>query len=58
MSFPEETKGRFRKRAVLANVPLFLFFVPRSVFVSLVRVLVVPSFFFFVPLFRVWGSSP
>ena len=27
----EETKGRFRKRAVLANVPSFRFFVPGNI---------------------------
>ena len=39
--FHRETKGRFRKRVVLANVPPFLFFVPGEH-------ANVPSFLFFV----------
>ena len=39
----EEAKGRFCKRAVLANVPSFRLFVP--------------SFRFFVTSFQFWGST-
>ena len=39
----EETKVRFRKRAVLANVPLFRFFVPGNIRMCLRSLFLVPG---------------